>query len=144
MRRARDDEAPLLAELWSAARHAATGVPPTVHSDREVLAWFRDVVVPSPSHEVWLVSEDEQPVGLMVLGEVEIEQLYVAPGHLRRGHGSRLLGVAMAERERLTLWTFEANSAARAFYEAHGFRICGEPSSENEEGAPALRYEWTR
>ncbi len=79
---------------------------------------------------------------MMVLDGGWVEQLYVAPEHLRRGYGSQLVRLAQATRGELALWTFEANVAARAFYEAHGFRPTGPASSDNEERAPAICYRW--
>jgi GNAT superfamily N-acetyltransferase len=80
---------------------------------------------------------------MMVLDGEWVAQLYVAPEHVRRGHGSRLIQLAQSTRRELALWTFEANTIARAFYEAHGFRPSGPPSSDNEERAPALCYRWS-
>jgi GNAT superfamily N-acetyltransferase len=81
---------------------------------------------------------------MMVLDGEWVEQLYVAPEHLRRGYGSQLVRLAQATRSELALWTFEANVAARVFYEAQGFRPAGPASSDNEERAPAVCYRWAR
>jgi GNAT superfamily N-acetyltransferase len=80
---------------------------------------------------------------MMVIDGEWLEQLYVAPEHSRQGYGARLVRLAQSERSELTLWTFEANLPARAFYEKHGFRPTGDPSSDNEEHAPAICYRWT-
>ncbi len=134
------EDAEALAELWLRSRRASRGIPPAVHGDQEVRRWFRDVVL--PLREVWVVTAGDEAVALMVLDGEWIDQLYVEPGRQRAGHGSRLVRLAQSSRERLALWTFEANVAARAFYEAHGFERAGLPSSDNEERAPALRYRW--
>jgi GNAT superfamily N-acetyltransferase len=141
VRRAREDEGPAIAELWLASRRAAA-IPPMVHSEAEVLAWISDVLL--PSGEVWVVLEGPELVAMMALRDEWIEQLYVAPEHQRRGHGTRLLELAQAQRTLLKLWTFETNVAARNFYEVHDFRQQGQPSDENEEREPALRYGWQR
>ena len=80
---------------------------------------------------------------MMVIDGEWIEQLYVAPEQSRQGHGSELVRLAQSTRSELTLWTFEANLPARAFYEKHGFLPTGGPSSDNEEHTPAIRYRWT-
>jgi GNAT superfamily N-acetyltransferase len=116
-------------------------IPPAVHSDDEVRAWFQDVVV--PSREVWVAGDGDELTAMMVLDGEWIEQLYVAPERLREGYGSRFIRLAQSTRSELALWTFEANMSARAFYEAHGFKPSGAPSSENEERAPALCYRWS-
>jgi len=55
-----------------------------------------------------------------------VEQLFVAPGHERRGIGHRLLafaeGYAIAERARsLQIVVEEGNEQARSFYRRSGF-----------------------
>jgi GNAT superfamily N-acetyltransferase len=142
VRRAHPGEAAAVAELWLRARRSAAGIPPAVHSDAEVRDWVRDIVL--PTQEVWVVGGQPEPMAMMVLDGEWIEQLYVAPEHLRRGLGSQLVKLAQSTRESLALWTFQANASARAFYEAHGFRVCGKPSRENEEGALALCFRWGR
>ena len=59
-------------------------------------------------------------------GAIVIEQLFVAPGHERRGNGHRLLayaeGYAIAERARvLQIAVEEGNAQARSFYRRSGF-----------------------
>lgn len=57
----------------------------------------------------------------------EVYAVYVYPGAQRAGTGRSLLGTALAwlaPRE-ATLWVLTANAAARAFYEACGFRPDG-------------------
>lgn len=141
-RRATEAEAHLVAELWLQSRRASVAIPPTVHGDDEVRAWFRDVVL--PSKEVWVTALRAELTAMMVLNRAWVEQLYVAPDHLRRGYGSQLVRLAQRTRSELALWTFEANMAARAFYESHGFLLSGPPSSDNEERAPAVCYRWAR
>jgi GNAT superfamily N-acetyltransferase len=110
-------------------------------SRRGTRAWFRDVVL--PSQEVWVTLTGLKLTAMMVIDGEWLEQLYVAPEHSRQGHGSRLVRLAQSDRSKLALWTFEANLSARAFYEKHGFRPTGDPSSDNEEHTPAICYRWT-
>jgi hypothetical protein len=43
----------------------------------------------------------------------------------------------------LWLWTFQANTGARRFYERHGFvAVDATDGSGNEERAPDVRYAW--
>jgi ribosomal protein S18 acetylase RimI-like enzyme len=51
---------------------------------------------------------------MMVLSGEGIDQLYVRPGHQRRGHGSRLVTFAQGRRTELQLNAFESNHPARA------------------------------
>ncbi|HWD65053.1 MAG TPA: GNAT family N-acetyltransferase [Solirubrobacteraceae bacterium] len=130
-----------MANLWLESRRAAEpAIPPAAHTDAEVRAWFREVVF--AGQEVWVIGPHGRPEAMMVLQGEWVEQLYVAPGRQRRGHGSRLIGLAQSRWDALSLWTFETNHSARAFYERHGF-VADEPASaDNEEGAPALLYRW--
>lgn len=81
---------------------------------------------------------------MLTVGRDDLDQLYVAPDRLGRGIGRRLLEHA---RERspsgLTLYTFQVNARARAFYERNGFVAdwFGDGSA-NEERQPDVRYAW--
>ncbi|MSU92233.1 GNAT family N-acetyltransferase [Rhodobacteraceae bacterium 2CG4] len=69
--------------------------------------------------------------------------LYVAPDARGAGLGRRLIARAKRRRQRLCLWTFQANAAARRFYEREGFverrRTDGR---DNDEGLPDVEYVW--
>ena len=72
-------------------------------------------------------------------------QLYVHPGAQGRGVGSALLDLAKTTGDRLQLWTFQRNLAARRFYERHGFVLVEETDgARNEEREPDALYRWTR
>jgi GNAT superfamily N-acetyltransferase len=112
-----------------------------VHSEEEVRAWFDEVVL--ATREVWVAEDGEAIVGLLVLADDWIDQLYVEPNVTGQGIGGELMAVAKRERpEALRLWTFEANVGARRFYERHGFAEVATTTGDNEEGAPDVRYEW--
>lgn len=142
VRRARPDEAGDISSLWLRSRAAcAPAIPPPVHTDDEVRAWFRDVVL--PTMEVWVVVVDGSVTGMLVLEGDWIEQLYVDPAHTGRSLGTRLVTVAKRQRPNgLKLWTFQANEGARRFYERHGFVAREATDGDNEEGAPDVRYQW--
>lgn len=142
-RRAGPGEADALAGLWLASRAAAAPViPPPVHTDEEVRAWFRSVVL--ASREVWVIGAPDAPLGLLVLDGDWIDQLYVRPGATGHGLGGRLVELAQRRRDHLLLWTFQANAGARRFYERHGFSAEQTTTGDNEEGAPDVRYRWSR
>lgn len=143
VRRARGEEAGDIAGVWLRSRAAsAPEIPPPVHTEEEVRAWFQHVVI--PEREVWVADDGGAVVAMLVLEDEWIDQLYVEPGHTGRGIGGRLMAVAKQQRPRaLRLWTFEANVRARRFYERHGFVATGSTADDNEERAPDVHYEWT-
>jgi ribosomal protein S18 acetylase RimI-like enzyme len=108
--------------LFALAKDAFAGLPGW--SDERVLAVLnRDVL--------FVAHELGQPAGYVALGRAEgaaivIEQLFVAPGHERRGIGHKLLayaeGYAIAERAHsLQIVVEENNQPARNFYRRSGF-----------------------
>jgi len=143
IRRARREDVDEVVGVWLRSRRASVpAIPPPVHSEDEVHAWFEEVVF--PQSEIWVAEHAGLVVGVLVLEHEWVDQLYVEPGHTGRGIGSRL--VAEAKRRRpggLRLWTFAANDGARRFYERHGFVVTGSTTGDNEEGAPDVRYEWS-
>jgi putative acetyltransferase len=83
----------------------------------------------------------ERLQGFVAAREDWIDQLYVLPHAQGHGIGSALLAHLQAHQPRLQLWTFRRNAAARAFYEARGFRLVRETDgAENEEREPAALY----
>jgi ribosomal protein S18 acetylase RimI-like enzyme len=80
----------------------------------------------------------------MVLDGDWVGQLYLDPGSIGRGLGTRLLELAKARRPGgLQLWTFASNVRAQRFYERHGFTVVERTDgSGNEERAPDVRYAW--
>ena len=83
------------------------------------------------SDVTFVAREQGQPAGYVALRRKEgeaivVEQLFVAPGHERRGIGHRLLayaeGYAIAERAHsLEIVIEESNRNARSFYQRSGF-----------------------
>jgi putative acetyltransferase len=117
---------------WLAGRH-------TPEQDR----WFfRERVF--PACEVWGVLEGATPQGFIAFRPDWIDHLYVWPQAQRQGLGSLLLEVAQAALPHVSLWTFQRNHAARAFYETRGFVLIKETDgSTNDEHEPDALYEWS-
>jgi GNAT superfamily N-acetyltransferase len=146
LRRATAEDADAVADVYLASFHATYAFP-LAHTDDEVRAWLAGVVGrggPSGQDDTWVAEAGGRVVGLMVLDEMGIDQLYVDPAWVGQGVGSRLVAIAKDERPQgLALYTFQVNDRARRFYERHGFVATwfGDGSA-NEEGQPDVRYEW--
>ena len=109
--------------------------------DDEIRRWIDRVVI--ATMEVWLANSSERVVGLLVLDDDWVDQLYVEPALTGHGIGSALLDVAKRERATgLRLWTFASNTGARRFYERHEFAARDRTDGDNEEGAPDILYVW--
>ena len=81
---------------------------------------------------------------LVVLEGDWIRQFAVFAPFRRQGVGSALLSkVHQVTPGRLRLHTFQRNSAARAFYERHGFVPVAFGTSPPPENEPDVEYAWT-
>jgi ribosomal protein S18 acetylase RimI-like enzyme len=95
--------------------------------------------------EIWGAFDGAVLAGIIAFREEWIEQLYVLPEAQGRGAGGALVQVAQRAFDRLQLWTFQRNTAARRFYQTRGFVLVDETEgARNEEKEPDARYLWTR
>lgn len=131
-----------IATLYLASRAETLPYLRRCHSDAEVRSWIATVML--VVGETWVAREAGRVLGFVTLNGEELDQLYLLPGHFKRGIGSLLLAKAKERSpERLTLFTFQRNTVARAFYERHGFRLVDlDDGARNEEGEPDALYEW--
>jgi GNAT superfamily N-acetyltransferase len=143
IRPAEDRDADAIAEIHTSARREAMPYLPEIHSDDETRRWVAEIVL--PTQVVWVAEADGEVIGVAALDGSTMEQLYVRPSHQGQGVGSALLARAMEVCPGpLTLWTFQRNIAARAFYEHRGFTAVEfTDGSGNEEAEPDVRYVWT-
>jgi GNAT superfamily N-acetyltransferase len=146
IRRARSSDAAAAADLFSRARGAAAAagtIPPGRGSDDELKSWVARVVI--PRLECWVAERPpDDIVGILVLEDDWIDQLYVDPDATRAGIGTELLDLAKHQRPNgLRLWTFVSNRDAQRFYLRHGFReVERTDGSRNVERAPDIQYAW--
>lgn len=135
-------DVPAAAAAWVRARRGAPGIPPPVHPDDDAYEHFARVLV--PTQEVWVADDAGAIVGVLVLGDGEVDHLYVVPERTGNGTGSDLLRRAQELRPSgLSLWTFQSNEGARRFYARHGFvEVEQTDGRDNEERAPDVRMVW--
>ncbi|WP_257165716.1 GNAT family N-acetyltransferase [Bradyrhizobium sp. SRS-191] len=131
------------ARLHRAAFDAALPWLAGLHTPDEDRWFYRERVF--RDCELWGAFSGDDLAGLIALRAGWIDQLYVGPGAQGRGVGSALLDVAKLGSDRLQLWTFQRNIAARRFYERRGFLLVEETDgAHNEEREPDALYCWAR
>ncbi len=134
-----------VAAVYLAARKHFLPYAPLAHPDADVCAWITQVLIPSGGVSVALLAG--RAVGMLALsddGAVRwIDQLYLLPEAVNQGIGAQLLAHALAVlAPPIRLYTFQANSGARRFYERHGFvALAFGDGTDNEEGCPDVLYE---
>ncbi len=146
LRQARPSDALSVADVLLLSRKAFLPFAPLVHSDDEVRRWIATVLIPTGGVIVAVISEEV--VGMMALSRETacgwIDQLYLHPSVVGRGIGSQLIERAKQELgSPIRLYTFQANTASRRFYERCGFRaIASSDGHANEERCPDVLYEY--
>jgi len=118
---------------------------PSAHSEPEVREWVARILVPSGG--VTVAELHGQVIGVMATarsGPVSwVNQMAVDPGLVNQGIGSLLLAHAVRTlAPPIRLYTFQANTGARRFYERHGFLPLEFTDGQaNEEHCPDVLYE---
>jgi ribosomal protein S18 acetylase RimI-like enzyme len=141
-------DAPRVADLLIDTRATFMPYAPSAHPDDELRAWVAARLLPTGG--VTVAQAEGLIVGVMATatedGVCWITQMAVDPAHVGRRIGSALLAQALHTLARpIRLYTFQANTGARRFYERHGFqaiRFTG--GQDNEERCPDVLYELPR
>lgn len=144
LRPAIEADADALADVHLAARRAAEragAMPPGAHPEHETRAWLAGRLA---IDEVWVAEADGAVVGYARLTPTWLDDLYVVPAQAGRGIGTALLDLVKARRPSgFSLWVFEMNAPARAFYARHGLvELERTDGSANEERSPDVRVAW--
>ena len=143
--------------MWvDSARAAFTDLLPPGHEfpEPDPERWYG--LVQDPGVVMLIAEEDGELVGFATSGESrdddagagvgEIRSFFVAAGRWRRGVGRALMAATLDSlRERgcteATLWSFDSNERANAFYEAHGFARDGADKAQQAWAhIPEVRY----
>lgn len=141
-------DAPGVADVYLASRKRLLSFAPLAHADAEVRRWIADVLIPTGGVSVAIIQN--KVIGMMALSHDApidwIDHLYLHPLVVECGIGSQLLERAKQELGSvIRLCTFQANTAARLFYERHGFQaIAFSDGHANEERCPDVLYELNR
>ena len=132
------DDAPALARIlgdWL----RETGWMPVLHTREEDEGFLRHLIATRTVRVLRL----PDPQGFLAREGGQIDALYLAPAARGQGWGRALLEEAKAAEPRLSLWTFAANAAARAFYASEGFaEVQATDGQDNEARLPDIRLEW--
>lgn len=114
---------------------------PRIHSRAQDLQHADDLIARG-----WVtVAEAKGVIGFAARDGHTVHALYVAEPARRCGAGRALLHQMQNAVEHLSLWTFQANTDAQAFYAAHGFAPADYTNGAgNDEGLPDIRMTWHR
>ena len=92
---------------------------------------------------IWVGVLDEQIVAYLAMNKLYLDRLYVDPSEWRKGWGTQLVNFAkQLSPSGLELHTHQANAAARALYERHGFQVVTFGISPPPESVPNVEYHW--
>ncbi|HSQ10219.1 MAG TPA: GNAT family N-acetyltransferase [Burkholderiaceae bacterium] len=145
LRLATSDDARAVAEVLIRSRAEYLPFAPSAHSPDDVRAWVANRLVPTGG--VTVAEHQGAVVGVLAISRLDgvswIDQMFVRPGWTGRGVGTQLLEHAHRLLPRpIRLYTFQANTGARRFYERHGYRsIEFTDGQTNEEHCPDALYE---
>lgn len=133
-------DAPAMADVlsrWIDATHWM----PRLHTAEQDFAFCQKLL---ETHEVW-VADCNLGIGFLARQGDRIDALYLAPEIRRMGWGTALLDAVKQDRTALTLWTFQANSGALAFYQANNFHISDLTDGQgNAEKLPDIFMTWSK
>lgn len=144
LRAAMSEDAPAVAALMIQTRLELMPFAPSAHTDEETQAWVADTLIPGGG--VSVATLHDAIVGVVAVqaegGLGWIHQLMVHPQQVKRGIGRALLARALRQLPRpVQLWTFQANWAARRFYDMQGWRaVAFTDGADNEERVPDVLY----
>ncbi|NMN94374.1 GNAT family N-acetyltransferase [Antrihabitans stalactiti] len=104
--------------------------------DERAAMWERRLA--DHPHATQVAVEDGAVIGFATASPHELHALYVRRYRHGSGVADELIGAAIGARP-CSLWVFEANPRAQAFYRKHGFVPAGERKIEPFSGAMEIR-----
>ena len=139
LRLATQTDAKAIADVYFASNRLLDFLP-KLH-DLDSYRWY----VANVMLKEWTVTVAEDDSGIVAFlgrrGE-EMGHFYTRPDRIGQGVGTQLVEAAKASGvDALELWCFQANTRARRFYQARGFRASRfTDGADNEERTPDVRY----
>jgi GNAT superfamily N-acetyltransferase len=134
-----------IADVFITTRAAAVpAMPPSIHPPDAVRRFYTTFDLAAGPREAW-VAEDERGIVAFAMVDADwLDALYVLPDAQGEGIGAALLDLVKSLRPGgFSLWVFESNAPARAFYARHGLvEREHTDGSGNEEKSPDLRMGW--
>lgn len=130
--------------IYLASRKECIPYAPLAHKDDAIYSWVDEVLI--KTDRIITASKEGVVYGFIATasdaGRQWINHLYIHPKHTGQGIGSALLEYALAPMPRpVYLYTFQANTGARRFYERYGFLALEFGNgSGNEERCPDVLY----
>ncbi|MFC4030685.1 GNAT family N-acetyltransferase [Streptomyces polygonati] len=143
VRTAAASDAAAIAQVHIRSREATMPyLPPRQRTDAQVEAWARDILLPRSA--VWVAEAGGRIVGYAAVEQDVLNALYLLADARRQGIGTLLLRQAQAHCPAgLSLFVFQKNTDARAFYAHHGFRVTDtSDGSGNMEHEPDMTMRW--
>lgn len=141
LRPAEPEDAGSIARLHRLTTRVSLPFLPELHTPEEDLWFFSHRLL--RENETWVVETGGVITGYVAFNPDWISHLFVHPDHQGQGLGGVLLAKVLADGRPRQLWTFQANSRARAFYEARGFTLVRlTDGADNEEKTPDALYAW--
>lgn len=140
LRPALPEDAECLALLQMKARRATT-MPDPVHDLATLTARLAGRIA---QDETWVAESGAEVVGYVRFTEEWLDDLYVDPATSGAGIGTALLDLVKSRLpDGFSLWVFEVNAGARAFYARRGLReLETTDGCANEEQCPDVRVVW--
>ncbi|KPC84539.1 MULTISPECIES: GNAT family N-acetyltransferase [unclassified Streptomyces] len=137
-------DAAVIARIHMTSRSATMPfLPEQRRSHEQVTQWVRDVLLKQCL--TWVAMRNAEISGYAALDGDMLEHLYLRPDVRRQGIGSLLLDeVRRYSPEGVSLYVFQENTDARAFYERHGFTVLDTNDGDrNMENLPDMTLRWT-
>lgn len=140
IRPSQDTDAATMAEVLSTWIDDTPWMP-RIHTREEDFGFCQHLIRKS---EVW-VADTANGFGFLARQGDSIDALYLSTSLRRKGWGAALLDAVRLDRDKLTLWTFQANKDAISFYQAQNFQISDVTDGQgNAEKLPDVYMTWTR